>query len=576
MLWALGFSPRLLLPSELWPRLGTEQQDTLLAHELAHLRRGDHWVRRLELLVLGLYWWHPVVWWARRRLQEAEEECCDAVVVAVLPDAASAYASALVETVAFLSQSRAAALVGASGAGQVPLLKRRLTMILTANPSRQPSRLAFWTVLALGALLLPLAPGAAWTEAPEKPGGVETKNQRVAPHHPSTSQEDPWLPVKLKVFAENMRDCTACHATQKMRDLDVQGKPQSWRKAHDDVVRLMDEVRRRQAQLGEAAKRLPAAVERDRGEEIEKLQDDIELLRLQVRLKEARLRGANTSLPLAQKRLERLRHAGNAVSIEVILTAETTVATLKAEIEVKEVELQEARLLLKQAERRLARLQRPAEKTDGGGRTQQEKRLRELEQKVESLLKEIHKLRKEMRPSKPREQDSEHKETVEQHMIHVIVRMQGGKPVVQVENQAVDTDNLVSELRRYVKATKKSQMLLGVDEDIPHRIVIDVQDAARAAGMEKVLIGVPDNAQRQDAFSSPSHSASNGIPCWRCGLVRELLLRGTVSRQGPDWYRASASSSKAKMSSTYSNSSKRSCMILIAAASTGGAFLSTT
>ena len=27
-----------------------EQRDTLLVHELAHLRRGDHWVRRLELL----------------------------------------------------------------------------------------------------------------------------------------------------------------------------------------------------------------------------------------------------------------------------------------------------------------------------------------------------------------------------------------------------------------------------------------------------------------------------------------------------------------------------------------------
>ena len=64
MLWALGLSQRLLVPVELWRKLTAEQQDTLLAHELAHLRRGDHWVRRLELLVLGMYWWHPVVWWA--------------------------------------------------------------------------------------------------------------------------------------------------------------------------------------------------------------------------------------------------------------------------------------------------------------------------------------------------------------------------------------------------------------------------------------------------------------------------------------------------------------------------------
>src|SRR5207248_9487495 len=106
LLWALGRVPRLLLPAELWQRLTPEQRDTLLAHELAHLRRGDPWVRRLELLALGLYWWHPVAWWARRELAAAGEECCDAWVVWALPEAAPAYAAALVETVAFLSRTR--------------------------------------------------------------------------------------------------------------------------------------------------------------------------------------------------------------------------------------------------------------------------------------------------------------------------------------------------------------------------------------------------------------------------------------------------------------------------------------
>jgi bla regulator protein BlaR1 len=217
MLWALGFSPRLLLPAELWQRLGMEQQDTLLAHELAHLRRGDHWVRRLEFIVLGLYWWHPVVWWARRRLQEAEEECCDALVVSILPDAASAYASVLVETVAFLSQTRPAALVGASGAGQVPLLKRRLTMILTETSSRKPSRIGFWIVLGLGALLLPLAPRAARTEAPEEPKRVELK-----------ARIDDSVKARIEninVHTVKAKDCIACHQPVVMDRHDFRGKP---------------------------------------------------------------------------------------------------------------------------------------------------------------------------------------------------------------------------------------------------------------------------------------------------------------------------------------------------------------
>jgi WD40 repeat protein len=84
MVWAALGRPRLLFPAGLLGRLDTAGIAALLAHELAHLRRGDHLVRWLELLVCGLYWWCPLVWLARRRLQLHEEECCDAWVVSEL------------------------------------------------------------------------------------------------------------------------------------------------------------------------------------------------------------------------------------------------------------------------------------------------------------------------------------------------------------------------------------------------------------------------------------------------------------------------------------------------------------
>ena len=61
VLFALaGFGPtRLLVPVQLWDRLGERQRATLLAHELAHLCRRDHWVRCLELAatVEGAWLW---------------------------------------------------------------------------------------------------------------------------------------------------------------------------------------------------------------------------------------------------------------------------------------------------------------------------------------------------------------------------------------------------------------------------------------------------------------------------------------------------------------------------------------
>ena len=105
MIWFVGARPRLIIPQELWKRLDARQRSTLIVHELAHLRRGDHLVRLLELLVTALFWWHPLVWWMRVPLREAEEQCCDAWVVWALPDAVRAYAETLLDTLEFLQTS---------------------------------------------------------------------------------------------------------------------------------------------------------------------------------------------------------------------------------------------------------------------------------------------------------------------------------------------------------------------------------------------------------------------------------------------------------------------------------------
>ncbi len=153
MLWFPGRSLQILLPAGLLRRLAPLELQALVAHELAHVCRRDHWVRRFELLVGALFWWHPVTWWARRAMRKAEEESCDAWVVHALPGHARAYAEGLLKTVEFVVDARTPVPALACGAG-TRNLRERLTMILTqrvAAPSSARQRCLL--AIAAGALL---------------------------------------------------------------------------------------------------------------------------------------------------------------------------------------------------------------------------------------------------------------------------------------------------------------------------------------------------------------------------------------------------------------------------------------
>jgi WD40 repeat protein/beta-lactamase regulating signal transducer with metallopeptidase domain len=199
LLWALG-SPRLFFPASLLGQMDDEARSLLLIHELAHLRRGDHWVRRLELFVLGLYWWCPLAWWVSRKLQQAEEECCDAWVVEEMPSARPVYAEALLQTLDFLAQHRVAVPPVAAGIGRVDDLKRRLVLIMQNTTPKCLSRLARVSLLAAALALLPFLPVLARQTAlaeDEKPSAVEDPRAAEAGiEEPSGFQNQPTRLVR--------------------------------------------------------------------------------------------------------------------------------------------------------------------------------------------------------------------------------------------------------------------------------------------------------------------------------------------------------------------------------------------
>lgn len=88
------FRPRIYLPYGLAP----ETENCVIAHERAHLKRGDHIIKPFGFFVLSLYWFNPLVWVAYILLcRDIEFACDERVINSLTPEARKGYASALLD-----------------------------------------------------------------------------------------------------------------------------------------------------------------------------------------------------------------------------------------------------------------------------------------------------------------------------------------------------------------------------------------------------------------------------------------------------------------------------------------------
>jgi len=169
MIWGLGRA-RLIWPEGVLDHLPEPSRQCVLLHELAHLRRRDHWVGWLQLAGTCLYWWNPLFWFVSRQVRENAELACDAWVVATLPGGRRAYAEALIEVAQVVSQVEAPAPALSLGAGRRREFERRLIMIMCAGV---PCKLSLRGLVVVGLLALTALPG--WS-----PGQQQTEKPKPA------------------------------------------------------------------------------------------------------------------------------------------------------------------------------------------------------------------------------------------------------------------------------------------------------------------------------------------------------------------------------------------------------------
>jgi beta-lactamase regulating signal transducer with metallopeptidase domain len=148
-----GSTPRILLPAE-YATLAAESRRLVLAHECAHVSRGDLFLGWLPAIAETIFWFHPLARWASREYGQAREEACDARALASTESSPRAYGELLVH---FGVAPRSLSTIASCGSPTKGALLRRLLMLDATKSSSRWGRWAGVVLIVVATLsLVPL------------------------------------------------------------------------------------------------------------------------------------------------------------------------------------------------------------------------------------------------------------------------------------------------------------------------------------------------------------------------------------------------------------------------------------
>ena len=191
--------PRIYLPY----RMDSRDRQHVIAHEQAHLRRGDHLWKPLGFLLLTIHWFNPVMWLSYVLLCRDIELACDETVIRELGcEQRADYMQALVSC--SVNRRRIAACPLAFG--EIGVKERVKSVMNYKKPT-------FWIILAAIIACIVLAvcfltdPVASKTEQPSDPA---VSNTEATPDPADTAPEEPAQPTEqddnLSAEQEAMKD----------------------------------------------------------------------------------------------------------------------------------------------------------------------------------------------------------------------------------------------------------------------------------------------------------------------------------------------------------------------------------
>jgi bla regulator protein BlaR1 len=190
-----GFlKPVILLPIAVINQLTTDQVETILLHELAHIRRNDYLMNLLQRVMEALLFFNPMVWFISKEIKSVREFCCDEMVVQYTSKPASyARALAIIEEYRITTGTLAMSL---SGHKKHNLLTRiiKITSMETQISNQKQKMFALAGVIAISLSLAWVLP-ADTTKTKKLPDTLKVAAQKPQKIAPPTLPLPPAPPV---------------------------------------------------------------------------------------------------------------------------------------------------------------------------------------------------------------------------------------------------------------------------------------------------------------------------------------------------------------------------------------------
>jgi len=173
-----AFRPTIVIPTRMIDRFHRQDFEIVLAHEMAHVCRGDIWLNWLQVVVCAAWWFHPVAWVISRALSKVREDCCDDLILAWNVADRTRYCDTLLRVARDMKD---AVFVGAA-VGMTerfhPLSKRLTRILKRAVPPSSSVSAAGWVVLLVGAVVL--LPGSRYGDVVAGPETASDQRPALA------------------------------------------------------------------------------------------------------------------------------------------------------------------------------------------------------------------------------------------------------------------------------------------------------------------------------------------------------------------------------------------------------------